>query len=1419
MTVSRLILLLLFARVLGLYAQSEPYDYWLINGFADGDTVITNDGFFFDDGGNDVYQENQDWEVTFCSENGNPITLDFMGFATHFGGVIGDGTYGQYDYMTIDYPGAGYVAYNDDTPTFSFTSQSTCITFGFHSDGDGLVDSGWVAEIYAVPPPFNNDPADAEELVVGNICSPSFYTNKGAYNSTGLGSPPCKTYFGGDVWFTLIVPPSGILKIETFPLTLEYAILDIFSSSDGNILTSERIACVDDNGVMPAVTLSSPTVSPGERLYIRLFGEQAKSGLFGICATDPSAPVTGFTGPGGVGDSLSLDFWFLPEDGILNGSGLDAADGDAVGAWTDQSGNERDLEQLVSGQRPQYNDNVLNGFGMIGFDGSDDQLFVEAGSGDAPLHWFAVGGFSGSQRQTMFSIGDESASKTASVGRHSDGRYFSFTTSDLFGPFLADGQNYLLHAIHNNVSPLHDLQLNGQSQPVDDEIAPLESDGSFTLGAAWDDSDPFNGSIAELIQFRKTLNSAQQIIINNYLAAKYDLPLNDNDLYSFRNSFHFDVAGIGRVDENNQHTKAQSAGILAVSSASDLDNGEFLFFGHDNGDFQSWTTVNVPENDTNIVRLERLWRIDIEGDPGTVTFTLDKSDIPPLPDDFIAYNIIIDQDTDLTAGAETYGPFELGSELVINNAVLSHGDYLAIAAVRPVISFLEAESEALESVVNPTIEVGLNYAISSIVDIDYQVTSATATQGIDYSLNASTITINPGSKVNYIIPLIIDDDQLEIPDEYFDIDISSSTAGVAPAGIIRHRHTILNDDIELQLSRSKDTIGECPGSTSELTVTANGTGPFAYSWTPSAGILDDSSNDTITVSPAATTLYTVEVTDGLGTVFSDTIRVHVMPAPAKPVITADGSTDICEGDSVRLFAPSGYVSYLWSTGQTSQDIWVTAAGSYNLSVADAYGCFSEVSEDITLNILPLPDPPAILADGPLSFCPGGSVTLEGEAGYASYEWSDGYIGQSRMVNEVGDFAIRAADINGCISDYSDSVTVTENPVPPRPEITPSGVVYVITGDSTVLSASSANGYLWSPGGETTQEITVKSSGTFSVFVENEFGCLSEASDEVEVVVSDFLPPPLVSASGPLAFCEGGSVTLSGEDGYAVYRWSDGQTGQSIEITASGTLTLTVEDGEGNESLASDEILITVYDLPEPTLAEAVEPLCYGDENGRISITVSGGSVPYSYAWSNGSTEEDPVGLSAGSYTVTVTDANECQGLLDIALDQPAALDVRVNAVPAYCPDFSDGQLELIVTGGTMPYSYDWDGGGNTAVLSDLSPGAYAFTVTDANGCSHEGTGSPGYINDVCFVIPGIITPNNDGYNDTWYIEGLEVYPDVTIDVFDRWGRRVFHSEGHETHFDGTFNGRELPMESYHYIIDLNNGTEKIVGNITIIRGE
>ena len=153
----------------------------------------------------------------------------------------------------------------------------------------------------------------------------------------------------------------------------------------------------------------------------------------------------------------------------------------------------------------------------------------------------------------------------------------------------------------------------------------------------------------------------------------------------------------------------------------------------------------------------------------------------------------------------------------------------------------------------------------------------------------------------------------------------------------------------------------------------------------------------------------------------------------------------------------------------------------------------------------------------------------------------------------------------------------------------------------------------------------------------------------------------------------------------------------------------------------------------------------------------------------------------------------------------------------WCPEADDGEIDLEVSGGTAPYDFLWNNGSTSSALFNLTPGNYGVIVTDANDCEQSESIELGYQNENCLFVPGIITPNGDGKNDTWEIKGLEFYPGAEVEIYNRWGKRIFFSREYDNPWDGTYNGKELPMESYHYVIQLNNGSKPIIGNITVVR--
>jgi gliding motility-associated-like protein len=149
----------------------------------------------------------------------------------------------------------------------------------------------------------------------------------------------------------------------------------------------------------------------------------------------------------------------------------------------------------------------------------------------------------------------------------------------------------------------------------------------------------------------------------------------------------------------------------------------------------------------------------------------------------------------------------------------------------------------------------------------------------------------------------------------------------------------------------------------------------------------------------------------------------------------------------------------------------------------------------------------------------------------------------------------------------------------------------------------------------------------------------------------------------------------------------------------------------------------------------------------------------------------------------------------------------------------DGEILLNVTGGTNAgYSFLWSDNSTTQNISTAVSGIYSVTVTDMNSCSVSDSVIIHPENEICLEIPNAISPNGDLINDEWNIGLKDLYPEIEITIFNRWGEMIWKSErGYPLPWDGRSKGSVLPIDSYHYIIDLNNGTRPIIGHITIVK--
>ena len=303
----------------------------------------------------------------------------------------------------------------------------------------------------------------------------------------------------------------------------------------------------------------------------------------------------------------------------------------------------------------------------------------------------------------------------------------------------------------------------------------------------------------------------------------------------------------------------------------------------------------------------------------------------------------------------------------------------------------------------------------------------------------------------------------------------------------------------------------------------------------------------------------------------------------------------------------------------------------------------------------------------------------------------------------------------------------------------------------------------------------------------------------------------------------GAIDLNPLGGTApyTYQWNTGATTEDLEGVPAGFYKVRVLDFHG--CVDSTEIAL---DDPSPVdySMQLEDPLCYNDSSGQIELLLTGGTVhaveDYEVWVNNLITGIITENLPEGEYHIRIEDLNDCFVETEAELINPDSLELSFDTEDAFCPDKTDGEMNLYIDGGTFPYDISWSEGlpDNEDSFNELYSGDYVATVTDANLCVTIDTVSVGYTYESCLVIPNAFSPNGDGFNDLGVVEGIELYSNVEIRIFDRWGSRVYYSSNAvDDPWDGTFDGRRLPVDSYHYIIDLHDDNVPSTGNITIVR--
>lgn len=529
--------------------------------------------------------------------------------------------------------------------------------------------------------------------------------------------------------------------------------------------------------------------------------------------------------------------------------------------------------------------------------------------------------------------------------------------------------------------------------------------------------------------------------------------------------------------------------------------------------------------------------------------------------------------------------------------------------------------------------------------------------------------------------------------------------------------TITQPAAALSSAISSNTTVSCYGlSNGSATASATGGTPtYTYQWS--------NGNTTATASSLAAGSYTVTITDNKGCTSQQTA---VITQPSAALATASTSTNVlCFGNNtgaINLNASGGTTPYTynWSNSQTTQNISGLTAGNYTVTVTDNRGCTTSAIYSVTQPAATLTQSGAIThAD-----CRGNStgsviLTVNGGAAPYSYNWSNSTSASSATALSAGTYNVTVTDANNCTSSASYTVTQPAAILSYNLTTHTSVSCYGLSNATATVSASGGTApytYLWSNGTTTASNNNIPA-GTYTVTITDSKNC---ATTSANIVISQPSAPLAAGITPENVKCFAGNsgtttTTITGGTSPYTYQWNTGATTSGLSGLTVGTYTVTATDVNGCTATASATLTQPSASLSLSTTKTDIN--CLGNVIGSVDLSVSGGTSPYTYIWSNGSTQQDITNLTAATYQVTVTDGNGCTAATSATVTQPAgALSVSSAITAVKCFGNNTGAIDITASAGTPPYSYAWSNGATTADLTSLTAGSYTLTITDANGC-------------------------------------------------------------------------------------------------------
>jgi gliding motility-associated-like protein len=513
---------------------------------------------------------------------------------------------------------------------------------------------------------------------------------------------------------------------------------------------------------------------------------------------------------------------------------------------------------------------------------------------------------------------------------------------------------------------------------------------------------------------------------------------------------------------------------------------------------------------------------------------------------------------------------------------------------------------------------------------------------------------------------------------------------------------------------------KCFGAnTGTITATGGGgVGPYQYSLNGAAYQVSN------TYTAVGAGIYSIDVKDNNGCIQTTTVQV-TQPALLAIGLTSQNANCTAANGIITTTVTGGtpIYTYTWTggggAGATTNSL---VSGTYSVTVTDSKGCVITGSSIIGNT----PGGTASITASTNVTCNGannGSATVGMTGGSApfTYSWTPGgQTGGTGTNLAPATYSCVVTDFYGCKSTAT--VTITQPSI--LSAIMNSNNVKCFGTATGTVSAAGTGGtgpytYLWPTQASTLSTVNNVLIGTYTCNITDANNCTISRT----IAVTEPSPVTLSYTATP-ANCNqaNGSATVTAAGGTPAYSytWSTGVTGPVLSSVAAGTYTINVQDG--NNCLQTLAATISNLSGPSISVISQTNVSCFGGNNGIATVSVTGGTTPFIYQWSNGQVTPTGTGLLAGVHTVSVTDNAGCVASTSVNITQPTALTVNINPTHPKCFGSTDGSGLAAAIGGTPSYTYAWTTtGGSSASSNPYGAGQHGVTVTDGNGCTAVAT--------------------------------------------------------------------------------------------------